>query len=219
MLFISQNNFSGSVSPQIFGSYKSPTILDLSHNSLSGSLPLEVGKLANIQQLVVSSNKFSGEVPSTLGDCSSMQYLDMQSNLFNGTLPPALASLKGIQFLDLSHNNFSGQIPRDINSIDTKGNEFKALVYEYMQNGSLDMWLHSELAEATRSRNLDLLQTINIAVNVASALDYLHNHYEVAIVHCDLKPSNILLDNDLIAHVGDFGLAKLLPRTADIDSE
>ena len=59
-------------------------------------------------------------------------------------------------------------------------------------------------------RKLSLLQRLNIAIDVTSALDYLHHHCQTPIVHCDLKPSNILLDDEMIGHVGDFGLAKLL---------
>ena len=51
---------------------------------------------------------------------------------------------------------------------------------------------------------------MNIAIDVANALDYLHHHCQTPIIHCDLKPSNILLDDEMVGHVGDFGLAILL---------
>ncbi|KAA8549392.1 hypothetical protein F0562_001076 [Nyssa sinensis] len=97
-------------------------------------------------------------------------------------------------------------------STDFRGNEFKALVYEFMPNGSLEQWLHPEAGQA-RWRNLDLLRRINIAIDVASALHYLHHQCQTPIVHCDLKPSNVLLDNDLTAHVSDFGLARILSNS------
>ncbi|CAL9234496.1 unnamed protein product, partial [Arabidopsis halleri] len=97
-------------------------------------------------------------------------------------------------------------------SIDFQGNDFRALIYEFMPNGSLDMWLHQDEVEELRrpSRNLTLLERLNVAIDVASVLDYLHVHCHEPIVHCDLKPSNVLLDGDLTAHVSDFGMAQLL---------
>ncbi|CAL5403854.1 unnamed protein product [Camellia sinensis] len=100
-------------------------------------------------------------------------------------------------------------------SVDYNGNDFKALVYEFMVNGSLEDWLHANENEDevhVKSRNLNLLQRLNIAVDVASALDYLHHHCSEPIVHCDLKPSNVLLNDEMIGHVGDFGLARFLPE-------
>ncbi|KAM7469630.1 hypothetical protein LguiA_007813 [Lonicera macranthoides] len=98
-------------------------------------------------------------------------------------------------------------------SIDFKGNEFKALVYEFMANRSLDMWLYSQVPGSLTA--LSLIQRLNLAIDVASAIHYLHDFCEPPIIHCDLKPSNILLDNDLTAHVGDFGLARLLSNSVD----
>ncbi|KDO48310.1 hypothetical protein CISIN_1g041249mg, partial [Citrus sinensis] len=100
--------------------------------------------------------------------------------------------------------------------VDYQGNDFKALVYEFMQNGSLEEWLYpvnreDEVDKAPR--NLNLLQRLNIAIDVASALDYLHHDCQPITTHCDLKPSNILLDEEMVSHVGDFGLARFLPPT------
>ncbi|GMP95389.1 hypothetical protein CsSME_00044463 [Camellia sinensis var. sinensis] len=101
-------------------------------------------------------------------------------------------------------------------SIDFKGNDFKALVFKFMENGSLENWLHPSLLEQHEPKNLNFVQRLNIAIDVACALDYLHHHCEMAFIHCDLKPSNILLDGDLCAHVSDFGLAKIFLATNGI---
>ncbi|XP_030550309.2 probable LRR receptor-like serine/threonine-protein kinase At3g47570 [Rhodamnia argentea] len=95
---------------------------------------------------------------------------------------------------------------------DSNGNDFKALVYEFMSNGSLDEWLHPTASQHRARTKLSLLQRVNIAIDVACAQDYLHHRYETPIVHCDLKPSNVLLDDEMTGHVGDFGLARFLPE-------
>ncbi|KAL7611576.1 hypothetical protein Lser_V15G08896 [Lactuca serriola] len=105
----------------------------------------------------------------------------------------------------IRHRNLL-KIITSCSSVDFQGNDFKALVYEFMPNASLNDWLHSR--ESTSK--LNLLQRTNILIDVASALDYLHNQCLPPIVHCDLKPSNILLDDDMVAHVGDFGLVRFL---------
>ncbi len=94
-------------------------------------------------------------------------------------------------------------------TIDNLGNDFKALVYEFMPNGNLDKWLHKKSSyEAPNS--LGLGQRISITANIADALSYLHHDSRTSIVHCDLKPSNILLDADMNAYLGDFGISNLV---------
>lgn len=102
-------------------------------------------------------------------------------------------------------------------SVDSTGAEFRALVFEFMPNGSLEKWLHPRSDEKF-SKKLNLIQRLNIAIDVAAALDYLHNHCEIPIIHCDLKPSNILLDDSMTARVGDFGLSKFLPKSINESS-
>ncbi|KEH29237.1 LRR receptor-like kinase [Medicago truncatula] len=82
--------------------------------------------------------------------------------------------------------------------------DFKALVLEFMSNGSVDDWLYSD------NYCLNFLHRLNIMIDVASALEYLHHGSSIPVVHCDLKPSNVLLDENMVAHVSDFGIAKLM---------
>ncbi|KAK9081941.1 hypothetical protein Syun_030923 [Stephania yunnanensis] len=96
----------------------------------------------------------------------------------------------------------------------------QSLNFKFMPNGSLEKWLHPVRSDDERyiTENLNLSRRLDTAIDVASALEYLHNQCEISIVHCDLKPSNILLDEDMVDHVGDFGLAKFLQRNKNNDS-
>ncbi|CAA2975103.1 probable LRR receptor-like serine threonine-kinase At3g47570 [Olea europaea subsp. europaea] len=110
---------------------------------------------------------------------------------------------------NLRHRNLV-KIISTCSSIDLEGNDFKALVYGFMPKGSLETWLHRVSPEHDDLKKLNVHLRLNIAIDVALALDYLHHHSKTPIIHCDLKPSNILLDDDLCAHLSDFGLAKFL---------
>ncbi|KAL2898931.1 L-type lectin-domain containing receptor kinase IV.2, partial [Bienertia sinuspersici] len=104
------------------------------------------------------------------------------------------------------------------------------LVYEFMPNGSLDKLVfpkkESEPKSKSKSKSksettLSWIQRMNIAKGVASALLYLHEEWEQVVLHRDVKASNVLLDADMNAKLGDFGLARLYdhgsnPHTTNI---
>ncbi|PUZ44452.1 hypothetical protein GQ55_8G100400 [Panicum hallii var. hallii] len=393
-LNLSCNDFSGSIPKELFSITTLSEGLDLSHNHLTGCIPMEVGRLINLNSLSMSNNQLSGQIPSTLGECVLLDSLHLEENFLNGSIPRSFTRLRGINKMDLSQNNLSGQIPeffRSFSSLqilnlsfndlegpvpqggvfanssamfikgnkklcanspmlqvplciasapkrkktsyipavvfpltamavvamaclavtilkkekeakqpnnqsfkqfkifsyddifqatdgfssanlvgsgrfglvyrgqfdfeenpvaikvlkldqfgasnnfraecealryirhrnlirvislcstfDTTRNEFKALILEYMANGNLENWIRPKGYEQSTKEPLSLRSRITVAVDIASALDYLHNRCTPPVVHCDLKPSNVLLDDQMVACLSDFGLAKFL---------
>ncbi|XP_034676016.1 L-type lectin-domain containing receptor kinase S.6 [Vitis riparia] len=91
-----------------------------------------------------------------------------------------------------------------------EGNEF-LLIYEYLPNGSLDKVLHKNIKSGS---SLTWEQRLNIVLGVASALTYLHEECERQIIHRDVKASNIMLDSEFNAKLGDFGLAEIYEHSS-----
>ncbi|KAJ1282897.1 hypothetical protein BS78_03G086700 [Paspalum vaginatum] len=85
----------------------------------------------------------------------------------------------------------------------------RALVYEYMPNGSLDKYIFS------LEKSFSWGKLNEIALGIARGINYLHQGCDMQIVHFDIKPHNILLDNSFVPKVADFGLAKLCPRDSN----
>ncbi|KAI3743194.1 hypothetical protein L1987_60900 [Smallanthus sonchifolius] len=81
--------------------------------------------------------------------------------------------------------------------------EQRLLVYEYMSNGTLASFLFGDGRPSWKQRS-------NIAIGIAKGLSYLHEECSTQVIHCDIKPHNILLDEYYNAKISEFGLAKLL---------
>lgn len=94
---------------------------------------------------------------------------------------------------------------------------FRLLIYSYMENGSLDYWLHEK---ENGPSQLDWQTRLKIARGASNGLAYMHQICEPHIVHRDIKSSNILLDDKFEAHVADFGLSRLiLPYHTHVTTE
>jgi serine/threonine protein kinase len=139
----------------------------------------------NVVAIKVFSLETRGAQKSFIAECSSLR------NVRHRNLVPILTACS---------------------TIDSTGNDFKALVYEFMPRGDLHNLLYSvqggEDEDSPVLNNVSLAQRLSIVADVSDSLAYLHHEHQGTIVHCDLKPSNILLDGDMVAHVGDFGLAR-----------
>nr|GME05162.1 receptor-like protein kinase 5 [Ipomoea batatas] len=91
--------------------------------------------------------------------------------------------------------------------------ESNLLVYEYMENRSLDLWLHAKKRSA--GQFLDWPTRLKIAIGTAQGLSYMHHNCSPAILHRDVKSSNVLLDSEFNAKIADFGLSRILQKHGD----
>nr|XP_004240813.1 receptor-like protein 43 [Solanum lycopersicum] len=88
--------------------------LNLRNCHLSGSIPVSLGNLTTIRELILTRNNFTGNVPSTISQLNKLVYLDLSSNHFRGSIPESIGNLTAITVLDLSYNSFTGNVPSTI---------------------------------------------------------------------------------------------------------
>ncbi|CAM8955340.1 unnamed protein product [Rhodiola kirilowii] len=206
--------FLGFVATLVFWSKKRSSIVKLtSYSSMKeGYLRLSYNDLLVATDQFASSNligvgSFGSVYKGILNEGEKLVAVKVMDLTKHGAIKSFWRECKALS--KIRHKNLL-KIISCCSSLDYKGNDFMALVYELMPNGNLDSWLHE-------STSLKLEHRLAIAIDIASALDYLHNQCVPQIAHCDLKPSNVLLDGDMVAHVGDFGLAKLLREPDDTE--
>ncbi|KAL3509094.1 hypothetical protein ACH5RR_028495 [Cinchona calisaya] len=139
-------------------------------------------------------------------------------SVFKGTLEDGtLVAVKRLEKLSQNMKEFLAEV-RTIGSIHhfnlvkligyCKDKSYRLLVYEFVANGSLDKWIFYQ----DRNNCLKWQIRKNIAIDIAKGLAYLHEECYKKIIHLDIKPQNILLDENFNAKVSDFGLSKLMDR-------
>ncbi|GAU15759.1 hypothetical protein TSUD_235750 [Trifolium subterraneum] len=243
-LDVSENHLSGNI-PENIGECISLEYLNLQGNSFNGTIPSALASHKGLRYLDLSRNQFYGPIPDAMQNISSLEYLNVSFNMLEGKVPTYGVFANATQVAISGNNKlcggsgsfgcvYRGNLAPEDNVVAVKvlnlqkqgahksfiveyykGQEFKALVFDYMKNGSLEQWLHPEILNAEPPTTLDLSHRLNIIIDVASALHYLHQECEQLVLHCDLKPSNVLLDDDIVAHVSDFGIARLVSVIGD----
>ncbi|MED6126659.1 hypothetical protein PIB30_080553 [Stylosanthes scabra] len=93
----------------------------------------------------------------------------------------------------------------------------RALVYEFMPNGSLDKFIYKK-GSSTAVCDLDWSTLYRITIGIARGLEYLHQGCNTRILHLDMKPQNILLDENFVPKIADFGLAKICKKDKSVVS-
>ncbi|KAG1330558.1 putative G-type lectin S-receptor-like serine/threonine-protein kinase [Cocos nucifera] len=137
--------------------------------------------------------------------------------VFKGILPDSTAiAVKKLHHLPQEEKQFRTELSsigmiHHVNLVRLRGfcseGDRRLLVYDYMPRGSLDSYLFDDCSET-----LNWDQRFQIALGVARGLAYLHEKCRECIIHCDIKPENILLDVDMCPKIADFGMAKLISR-------
>ncbi|MCD9645544.1 hypothetical protein HAX54_034542 [Datura stramonium] len=229
-LSVRHNKLQGSI-PDSMRNIVGLEFLDLSHNNISGTIPLSLDKLQNLRYRRgkrAPQQADSLSIPTT----ERISYYELlqatnalnESNLigsesfgsvYKGILRSGTAvAVKVFNLqLDAAFKSFDTECEvlqnlrhRNLVKVITSCSnlDFKALVLEYLPNGSL------EKCWCSHNYFLDIMQILSIMIDVACALEYLHHGCSSPVIHCDLKPSNVLLDDDMISHLTDFCISKLL---------
>ncbi|KAK2379863.1 G-type lectin S-receptor serine/threonine-protein kinase [Trifolium repens] len=174
--------------------------------------------------------RLSGARTTVEGSLIAFAYRDLQTatknfsdklggggfgSVFKGTLPDSsVVAVKKLESISQGEKQFRTEVStigtvQHVNLVRLRGfcseGDKRLLVYDYMPNGSLDSSLFQE-------KVLDWKVRYQIALGIARGLTYLHEKCRDCIIHCDVKPENILIDSDFCPKVADFGLAKLVGR-------
>ncbi|KAK6932240.1 Protein kinase domain [Dillenia turbinata] len=230
-LFLHNNQHVGPIPEELF-QLKQLTHFELNNNRLTGPIPVDLSKL---ELLLLSHLNLKGPVFAILLVVCGREKKEKADEVesFGPIYSPTVAlkrfdqkeleiatgffsqdNILGSSSLSMSDKCFIKEIktlsqlkPRNLVKVlgyAWENGKFKALVQEFVENGNLDKVIHDPAVDQSR---WTLQVRVNLCASIENGLVYLHSYFDSSVIHCDLKPSNILLDGDWDAHVSDFGTA------------
>ncbi|KAF3618325.1 putative LRR receptor-like serine/threonine-protein kinase FLS2-like [Capsicum annuum] len=219
----SQNSIEGEV-PRDIGGLKDIVELYLSDNHFSGMIPSRLGELQNLQYLDLSNNSFFGQIPLSFANLISLEFLDLSLNALSGEIPGGGVFVNSTLqlFLGTKKKGKSKDVEKvpDIKTHQLISYHEIQQATNYFDESNLigvgssgtvyKGTLSSGIVVAIKILNLEYEEVCKRVDTESMGIEYLHHGHITPIVHCDLKPANILLDEDMVAHVGDFGISKIL---------
>ncbi len=143
-----ENELRGTIPPEL-GRLANLTRLILFDNELRGEIPPALGNLANLERLYLSNNNLRGEIPVELADLRQLEHLILWGNSLSGTVPPELGRLANLVHLSLSTNKLSGPIPQQVGKLTN-------LATLYLSNNDLSGPIPPELGNLTDLEELFL---------------------------------------------------------------
>ncbi|KAF8393079.1 hypothetical protein HHK36_021320 [Tetracentron sinense] len=148
-LDLSRKNLAGAISGKNIKFLTHLSDLNLSHNSFSGKLPVEIFSLTNLRSLDISRNDFTGRFPDGISAVQHLIVLDTFSNSFSGPLPRAVSKLESLKILNLAGSYFEGPIPSEYGS-------FKSLEFLHLAGNLLNGSIPPELGKLKTVTHMEI---------------------------------------------------------------
>ena len=196
---LANNNLRGHLLPSLAPYAGTLRMLDLSYNSISGTLPETYASLPELQALFLRQNRLSGTLPAELGGgggLAAMRFLGMQGNSFSGTLPPAMGGMTHLHSFELNGNLFSGSLPSTLGF-------YSPLTYLHINDNFFSGALPSELGQLTALETIDTYNNLFVG-DMPSELGQLVNLRLLYLPSEQLLPLRLRYCQQRLPSVGKY---------------
>ncbi|KAK7374104.1 hypothetical protein VNO80_07530 [Phaseolus coccineus] len=178
-LYLMTMNLSGSLAPQL-GQLSHLKILSFMWNSLTSTIPKEIGNILSLELLLLSGNKLSGSLPDELGKLSNLNRLQVDENQLSGPIPESFGNMVKVKHLHMNNNSFYGQLPSTLSKLSN-------LVHLLVDNNNLSGHLPSDFSVLQRLRILQLNNNNFNGQEIPSTYENFSDLTKLSLRNCSLQ--------------------------------